>query len=95
MSFGMTPGLLERIFQRKHLKALIKENEELIEINNKLIAGDYVPLTQFERRMIIDALIDPCYLSKVHAPKTKYVIRQTWKTLKEKIKMFEVLEDKG
>lgn len=86
-------NLLEWIFRRKELNALWKENEELIELNDKLIAGDCINLRSFERRMILDVLIHHCYLSKIHNPTTKYLIRQTWRVLKEKIKTYEALEN--
>lgn len=60
----MIENLLEMIFHKKELK-------QLKELNEKLLAGDCVPLTSFERKMILDALIDPCYLSKIHNPNTK------------------------
>ena len=45
-----------------------------------------VALTALEKKMILNALDSPQYKARVQDPKTKFIIREIYRKLKEKIK---------
>jgi hypothetical protein len=73
----MIRNILERIFHRSEL--------ERLRLLNGLLKGKEVPLSQFERKMIFDALCFPGYKQKVYTPSTKRFIREIYRNLKAKI----------
>lgn len=78
-------GLMKRVKQlREDRNALIKE---LAEERDKYSDVEIkVALTALEKQMILNALDVPQYKGRVYDPKTKYIIREIYKELKEKIK---------
>jgi len=50
-----------------------------------------IELNSNERLLLLDALRHPAYKEKVSHPKTKYVVRQTYKQLIEKLESDELL----
>ena len=79
-------GIIERIFPRKKLRLLRIENKNLRELIEKILASKSVNLISMERKMVLDALIDPCYRVKARDPATKRFIRKIYRDLKGKIK---------
>lgn len=44
-----------------------------------------ITINEFERKMILDALLHKAYIEKVSLPQTKHFIRQIYKSLVERI----------
>jgi len=91
---GDRMNIFEKIFHGKELRFLRNQNKELKKTNDEALSGDSVNLTSKERRVILDALIDPAYEEKISDPKVSFEIRQTYKRAKEKIAMVEAYHRK-
>lgn len=87
-------GLIEKIFRRKALLKYktsaglleddVDEKDRLIEL---LTSGYVVHLNHQETLMILLAIEYKNFREKVEAPLTKAIVRRTWRSLREKIKL--------
>ena len=89
-----TMSILEKIFHIKELKSLREKNKKLVEQNVLILRGEAIHITQFERRMILDALIYDGYKAKIQNPKRKRFIRDIYRNLKDKIILFDSMPNK-
>jgi len=53
-----------------------------------------INLDRNERMLLLDALRHPAYKDKIRNPRTKYAIRQTYRTLIEKLEEDEITSRK-
>lgn len=60
--------------------------EELTKTNNLLISGSSVNLTLNEKKLILGALEHKPYQDMIRTPATRYIIREVWRSLQEKLK---------
>lgn len=85
--------LIESVTHRKELKEKADRIDELelerdaLKLKVELLtSGESVQLTQPERRMVLEAIESPVYNEYVQTPATQRRVRDTWRSLREKIR---------
>lgn len=90
----MFRDLWEKIFRRKELQLyktdidlLEKERDILEETNRLLTSGHTIHLNQQETMMVEWAIEHGDFRKMIEEPKTKAIVRRTWRNLREKVKL--------
>lgn len=91
---NMFENLWEKIFRRKELQKyrtsadLLEQERGILEETNRLLMSGYViHLNQQETMMIQWAIEHGPFRKMIEEPKTKAIVRRTWRDLREKIKL--------
>ena len=72
----------------KRINAELKAKCELLtKTNNLLTSGNSVNLTPNEKKLILGALERRPYQDMIREPATRYIIREVWRSLREKLKI--------